>query len=215
MGKRRPSGNGMVRKRKDGRWEGRIVVGHKADGSSIFRYLYADTQKELTAKLRQSIDAYQGVDLTEDSRMTLSEWLDQWLERRMAGTVRPNTLEGYRRDMDRHVKPYLGGKPLAKVTADDLSGLYRTLLERGRTVVREGGGPGLSPATVRGINATLHHAFEAAVEEGLSPLIRRTMRRRPGWNAPPERSSTANSWSGSGRRPTGTRSGGPAWDQIS
>lgn len=60
MGKRRPSGDGMVRKRPDGRWEGRIVVGHKADGSSIFRYLYADTQKELTTKLRQNIDAYQG-----------------------------------------------------------------------------------------------------------------------------------------------------------
>ena len=31
MGKRRPSGDGMVRKRDDGRWEGRIVVGHKPD----------------------------------------------------------------------------------------------------------------------------------------------------------------------------------------
>ena len=76
MGKRRPSGDGMVRKREDGRWEGRIVVGHKADGSSIFRYLYADTQKELTARLRQEIDAYQGVDLTEDSRMAVGEWLE-------------------------------------------------------------------------------------------------------------------------------------------
>ena len=28
MTKRRPSGDGMVRKREDGRWEGRIVVGH-------------------------------------------------------------------------------------------------------------------------------------------------------------------------------------------
>ena len=76
MAKRRPSGDGMVRKREDGRWEGRIVVGHKSNGDSIFRYIYADTQKELTAKLRQNIDAYQGVDLTEESRMTLSEWLD-------------------------------------------------------------------------------------------------------------------------------------------
>ena len=32
MGKRRPSGDGMVRKREDGRWEGRIVVGHKENG---------------------------------------------------------------------------------------------------------------------------------------------------------------------------------------
>ena len=51
MAKRRPSGDGMVRKREDGRWEGRIVIGHKANGDSIFRYIYADTQKELTAKI--------------------------------------------------------------------------------------------------------------------------------------------------------------------
>ena len=77
MSKRRPAGDGMVRKRDDGRWEGRIVVGHKENGDSIFRYIYADTQKELTAKLRQNIDIYQGIDLTEQSRMTLAEWLGQ------------------------------------------------------------------------------------------------------------------------------------------
>ncbi len=79
MAKRRPSGDGMVRKRGDGRWEGRIVVGHKDNGDSIFHYVYADTQKELTAKLRKCITAYQGVDLTEKSRLTLSEWLNQGL----------------------------------------------------------------------------------------------------------------------------------------
>ena len=73
MTKKRVNGEGNIRKRKDGRWEGRIVVGHKENGDSIFRYIYADNQKELTAKLRQNIDAYQGVDLTEESRMTLSE----------------------------------------------------------------------------------------------------------------------------------------------
>ncbi len=84
MAKRRPSGDGMVRKRADGRWEGRIVVGHKENGDSIFHYVYAPTQKELTAKLRQSIDAYKGVELTEQSRMTLAQWLDIWLDERMA-----------------------------------------------------------------------------------------------------------------------------------
>ena len=65
MAKRRPSGDGMVRKREDGRWEGRI-----------FRYVYADTQKELTARLRKCITAYQGVDLTEQSRLAL--WINGW-----------------------------------------------------------------------------------------------------------------------------------------
>ena len=109
MAKRRPSGDGMVRKREDGRWEGRIVVGHKENGDSIFRYVYADTQKELTTKLRQNIDAYQGVDLTEESRMTLSEWLDRWLEQ-MSLTLRPDTLKRYRGDIGRHVNPAWGGR---------------------------------------------------------------------------------------------------------
>jgi len=111
MAKRRPSGDGMVRKRNDGRWEGRIVVGHKANGDSIFRYIYADTQREMTAKLRQNIDAYQGIDLTEQSRMTLAEWVDQWLTQ-IAGTLRPSTLEHYRKDIGNHVTPYLVSTPV-------------------------------------------------------------------------------------------------------
>ena len=120
MAKRRPSGDGMVRKREDGRWEGRIVIGHKANGDSIFRYIYADTQKELTAKLRQNIDIYQGIDLTEQSRMTLAEWLDQWLEQ-MAVTLRSSTLEHYRKDLTNHVTPYFRIRPLIKgIGRDDI-----------------------------------------------------------------------------------------------
>lgn len=51
MAKRRPSGDGMVRKRDDGRWEGRIVVGHKENGDSIFHYVSAKTQKALMEKI--------------------------------------------------------------------------------------------------------------------------------------------------------------------
>jgi len=169
MAKRRPSGDGMVRRREDGRWEGRIVVGHKANGDSIFRYIYADNQKELTAKLRQSIDAYQGVDLTEQSRVTLSEWLDQWLKQ-MTATLRPTTLEHYQRDMENHVKPHLGKKLLTQLTAADLRKLYDVLRQNGRVNPRHGQSRGLSSATVHGIHATLHLALKAAKEQGLIPV---------------------------------------------
>lgn len=168
MGKRRPSGDGMVRKREDGRWEGRIVVGHKENGDSIFRYIYADTQKELTVKLRQNINAYQGVDLTEESSMTLSRWLDKWLEEYIKGTIRESTLEGYQRDLNNHVKPHLGAKPLRKVTAVDLHSLYQKLLEQGRIKSRNHAA-GLSPTTVRSIHNIIHHALRTAVENGLLP----------------------------------------------
>ena len=168
MGKRRPSGDGMVRKREDGRWEGRIVVGHKENGDSIFRYVYADTQKELTAKLRQNITAYQGVDLTEECRMTLSEWLDRWLEQ-MVAILRPSTLEHYRSDMEHHVKPYLGQKKLTQITASDLRKLYDDLKKQGRVHPRPGQSRGLSTTTVHGIHTTLHHALKSAVDQRLLP----------------------------------------------
>ena len=47
MAKRRPAGDGMVRKREDGRWEGRIVIGHRENGEPLFRHVYAKTQKAL------------------------------------------------------------------------------------------------------------------------------------------------------------------------
>lgn len=168
MAKRRPSGDGMVRKREDGRWKGRIVIGHKENGDSIFHYIYADTQKELTAKLRQNIDAYQGVDLTEECRMTLSEWLDRWLEQ-MASVLRLSTLEHYHSDMEHHVKPYLGQKKLTQITSADLWKLYDTLKQCGRVHPRPGQSRGLSTTTVHGIHTTLHHALKSAVDQRLLP----------------------------------------------
>lgn len=162
MAKRRPSGDGMVRKRDDGRWEGRIVVGHKDNGDPIFHYVSAKTQKALLEKLHKSIDEYDGAELTEDSRMTLGEWLDIWLKECAEPSVRPSTYKGYRGYAERNIKPSLGNKQISKVTAADVQTLYRKLQ-------REGGvdGGALSPTTVRRIHGVLHQALNAAVDRHL------------------------------------------------
>ena len=156
MAKRRPSGDGMVRKRDDGRWEGRIVVGHKDSGDPIFRYVYADTQKELTARLRKCITAYQGVDLTEQSRLTLSEWLDQWLVSK-EGMVRPGTLNGYRGYIENHIRPCLGEKRIGQLKAADIQRFYDMLSRK------------LASGTVRRIHTTLHGILKAAAQARLIP----------------------------------------------
>ena len=162
MAKRRPSGDGMVRKRDDGRWEGRIVVGHKENGDSIFHYVSAKTQKALMEKMHRCIVEYDGAELTEDSRMTLGEWLDIWLKECAEPSVRPSTYKGYRGYAERNIKPSLGNKQISKVTAADVQTLYRKLQ-------REGGvdGGALSPTTVRRIHGVLHQALNAAVDRHL------------------------------------------------
>lgn len=114
-------------------------------------------------------EGYKGVDLTEESNMSLSVWLDKWLDKYMAATLRPTTLNGYRRSLELHVKPHLGNKVLSKITAADLRSLYRTLQETGRVHPRDGQSPGLSARTVHGIHTTLHHALKTATEQNLIP----------------------------------------------
>ena len=152
----------MVRKRDDGRWEGRIVVGHKENGDAIFHYVSAKTQKALMEKLHRCIVEYDGAELTEDCRMTLGEWLDIWLRECAEPSVRPSTYAGYCGYAERSLKPYLGSKQIGKVTAADVQSLYRKLQ-------REGGvdGGALSPATVRRIHGVLHQALNAAVDRHL------------------------------------------------
>lgn len=167
MAKRRPSGDGMVRKREDGRWEGRIVVGHKKNGTPIFQHAYAHTQKELTEKLHQNIERYQDVELTEDSRMTLGEWLDRWLTDYKENTVRPGTLAGYRSCIENYIKPQLGGKQVSLVTSQDVQKLYRRLKENGRVREHLRFGSALSDTTIN----RLHAIFHQAMEDGLHAHI--------------------------------------------
>lgn len=110
----------MVRKREDGRWEGRIVIGHKENGAPIFHYLSAGTQKELLEKLHRCMEEYDGAELTEDCRMTLGEWLEIWLTECAKPSVRPSTFEGYRAYVRDKIVPYLGDKEIRKVTAGDV-----------------------------------------------------------------------------------------------
>lgn len=152
----------MVRKREDGRWEGRIVIGHKQNGDSIFRHVYAKTQKELLDKLHRNIEDYRDVDLTEDSRMTLGEWLDRWLAEYKADTVRPGTLRGYRTHIEQYIKPQLGDKQVSLVTTQDVQRMYRRLKKEGRIKDHPEKGTQLADSTIRGIHSMLHQAMKDA-----------------------------------------------------
>ena len=155
--KRRANGDGMIRKLKNGTWEGRIVVGHKENGSSIFRYVYAKTQKELKQKLQRQIEEYKNVNLTEDSNMLLSDWLDIWLEDYMKSTIRINTYNAYRQYIKNHINPVLGDKKISFIQTKDVMKLYSQLKDR------------LSNSTVKKVHAVLHKALKKAVEKNMIP----------------------------------------------
>ncbi len=165
--KRRPQGDGTIRKRLDGRWEGRIIIGHKKDGSPIFKSVFGKTQKATLKALHQLIDLYRDVDLTEECRMTLGEWLDKWLDEYMLFTIRENTLEHYRAMTNNQVKRFIGDKQLAYLTTADIQKFYNKIKKEGRMESHPIHGYELSNTMVRGVHMMLHQALDVAVKERL------------------------------------------------
>ena len=56
MPKRRANGEGNIRKRKDGRWEGRYTAGYDSEtGKRIIKNVLGKTQAEVKEKLKTAI----------------------------------------------------------------------------------------------------------------------------------------------------------------
>ncbi len=63
MPKRRANGEGNIRKRKDGRWEGRYTVGHDPEtGKAIIKNVLGKTQAAVKEKLKRAIEENVGID---------------------------------------------------------------------------------------------------------------------------------------------------------
>jgi len=167
MAKRRPNGDGLVRKRDDGRWEGRIVVGHKKNGAPIFKSVFDSTQKELLEKLHSHIEIYRDAELTEDCKISLGEWLDRWMNEYMIFTVRESTLNCYRSMINNYINPHLGDNILAFLTTADIQKMYNKVKKQGRVKNHPIHGYALSDSLVRKVHMMLHQALDVAVRERL------------------------------------------------
>lgn len=153
MAKRKGTGDGGVRKRTDGRWEGSIDLGN---GNGNGKFVYGYTRAEAPAKLRRAqLTLAQGRSLLDD-RTRVSEFLDQWL----AEIVKPRRSYGHWRNCESnirlHIKPAIGRLRLAKLSAADVGGLINAT--RATDVADD---------TVRLVHATLRAALTTAKRWGL------------------------------------------------
>ena len=180
MAKRRANGEGTIRKRKDGRWEGIIVVGHKDNGKPITKSVFAKSQKDLIPKMLRLRDDYQGVELTEESNMTLIEWADKWFREYAEPTLRPHTVKSYHNYFN-HICVHLGDKPVKSITTADVQRAYNLIRRAGRTKEHPVYGKAVSDTYVRSIHMVFHQMMDDAVLEHLTaknPTNRTTVPKR-------------------------------------
>ncbi len=168
MGKKRANGEGSIRKRKDGRWEGRYTAGHDPEtGKAIYKNVLGRTQAEVKEKLKAAIKETQSLDLTKVGKYTVGEWMEVWFEDYAKIKVRPSSHQTYRGYVDNHIGPNIGDIPLEKLTSLELQKLYKKLLTKGRVdrLETKGQPKGLSVKTVRNIHQILSSALKLAQEQ--------------------------------------------------
>ena len=133
MAKRRANGEGSIRKRSDGRWEGRYTAGRNPEtGKPVYKNVLGKTQAEVKAKLKAAIESSADIDVMKAEQYTTGQWMDVWFENCAKIKVRPSSHQTYRGYIDNHIKPNIGDIPLGKLSSLHLQKLYKKLLAGGR-----------------------------------------------------------------------------------
>jgi integrase len=173
-----------IRKRGHNYWEICIQEGLDPQTGKNLRTYHSFRGTEREAQQENTRPQYardNGVPL-KPSKLTLVEYLEQWLNDYARLHVSPRTLQGYRTHVTLHIAPRLGKIPLSKPRPAQIQAFYSERLDHGRLrpkpVKEEDQEPGreqkqetgLSHQTVLHFHHVLHEALKTAVKWGLLPV---------------------------------------------
>ncbi|MGI5929767.1 tyrosine-type recombinase/integrase [Pseudoflavonifractor sp.] len=167
MARKRKNGEGTVRLRKDGRWEGRIVIGYDENGLPKTKNVLAKTKGECIEKLKalkSTITPDTPIKLKAD--MLFGEWLDYWYETYCKPNARPATQRTYEGYIRLYLQPRLGSIPLNKVTTSDIQQMCTWMMTEAR-MDQKNGDSGLSDSQVINCYSLCDRVLEKAVAEKL------------------------------------------------
>ena len=168
MAGKRKKGEGTLRLRKDGRWEGRVVVGYNEAGAPKTKNVLAKSKKECLSKLKGLMEQYHDpISERIQPSMTFGAWLDLWYQNDSRPKLRKTTQQHYENLIYHHLIPSVGDIPLDQLTLGDLQQFFKRMKDCGRLTHTEQRGAGLSDRTVRSCHAVCQMALDKAVEERL------------------------------------------------
>ena len=171
MAKKRANGEGSIRKKPSGRWEGRYTQGiDPVTGRAIQKSVSAKTQAECKEKLAKAIRENRGVPLNHTGDYTAAEWCRLWFETYSKPNIRYNTAKGYEGIIEHHIIPAIGAIKLKQLSSIHIQRMYNDLKENGRMPrgAKQNDKP-LSNTFVRRVHAVLQAALKQAVKERLIP----------------------------------------------
>ena len=113
-----------IRKRKDGRWEGRYIKGRKPDRTAVWGYVYGHSYTEVKKKMTMRKAEVRACALSEQNP-TFQELSHNW-EGSISLGVKASTITHYQYTLEHYILPVLGDYRVQEL---DEYTLERSLLE--------------------------------------------------------------------------------------
>ena len=146
-----------IYRRKDGRYEGRYVVGRKANGQTKFGYVYGYKLTEVRhALLMKKAELLHTGNHCRIVRHTFGEWADEWLKNEQQGGIKPSSYQTYLGILNRHLLPAFSYFPMYEITTEAVIDFVGALEEKG-----------LAKSSIKNIIRVLSSICKSAVENRL------------------------------------------------
>ncbi len=144
--------------RKDGRWEGRYIVGRNVDGKPKFRSIYGKSYGEV----KRELVLLKSKQMTSGESMILiygngsmADWMDYWLDGIEKPYIRSTTYQLYKRSIDKHLKPWLGDHAIKALSSQQIQEMVDGLRDK------------LASSTLHGLCRLLKSILASAVKNRL------------------------------------------------
>lgn len=161
-----------IRKRKDGRWEGRYKKGRRHDGTIRYGSVYGKSYAEVKKKLKDAETFKETASVHQDrerqgGEKTFGEILNLWMDNNRL-RLKGATINKYQNLIDTHILPAFGYTKISDLTATTVNAYLSEKMERGR-LDKKGG---LSPSYVKSIMLVINAAIRFAVKEEMCALFK-------------------------------------------
>lgn len=137
-----------IRKRKDGRWEARIITGYDAGRRARYHSVYGKTYKEVKAKKSLWLENRlvsgnaEPKDYHTRLQITFEQVCTEWLQSKQA-VIKESSYARYAHLVQKHLIPELGSRSFASLTAEEINQFLKMKLQ------------GLAPKTVSDIRSII------------------------------------------------------------
>ena len=151
-----------IYKRKDGRWEARVIKDYDEHGRAVYAYFYGRSYKEVKEKIHLPLPSLQkqsnSTGETSKDSPRFESILDEWLENRRE-RLKKSSYVKYFNIVNKHIKPSLGHYAIMDISNTILNSFAFGKIKAGTHDEADG----LSEKTIKDIMTVIKSVLRYAV----------------------------------------------------